>query len=36
MAHFLKWKEYHQILDQFKLFIYPRSKSNKIPETFKT
>ena len=30
MAHFLKWKDYDQILDQFKLFIYPRSKSGKI------
>ena len=31
MAHFTKWKDHDQILDQFKLFVYPRSKSDKIP-----
>ena len=34
MEHFDQWKEYHQILEQFQIFVYPRSQSNKIPETF--
>ncbi len=34
MEHFDRWKEYHQILKQFQIFVYPRSQSNKIPETF--
>lgn len=31
MAQFERWKEHNQILDQFHLFIYPRSQSGKIP-----
>ena len=34
MEHFVRWKEYQQILEQFQIFVYPRSQSNKIPETF--
>ena len=34
MEHFDRWKEYQQILEQFQIFVYPRSQSNKIPETF--
>ena len=31
MAYFDRWKEHDQILDQFHLFVYPRSQSDKIP-----
>ena len=30
MAYFDRWKEHGQILDQFHLFVYPRSQSDKI------
>ena len=30
LAHFNQWKDHNRILDQFQLFVYPRSKSNKI------
>ena len=31
IAHFDQWKAHDQILDQFQLFVYPRSQSDKIP-----
>lgn len=33
MAHFDRWKDHRQILEQFQIFVYPRAQSNKIPET---
>tara|TARA_B100001250_G_scaffold398760_1_gene407382 strand:- start:1718 stop:2299 length:582 start_codon:yes stop_codon:yes gene_type:complete len=30
LAHFNQWKDHNRILDQFQLFVYPRSKSDKI------
>jgi nicotinate-nucleotide adenylyltransferase len=31
VAMFDRWKEHNQILDQFQIFVYPRSQSDKIP-----
>jgi nicotinate-nucleotide adenylyltransferase len=36
MAYFDRWKEHDQILDQFHLFVYPRSQSDKIPSRLLT
>lgn len=31
MVHFEQWKGHDQILDKFRIFVYPRSLSDKIP-----
>ena len=31
IMHFDCWKAYRQILEQFQLYVYPRTQSNKIP-----
>ena len=31
IAHFDQWKSYQQILEQFEIFVYPRSQSDTIP-----
>ena len=31
VAMFDRWKEHNQILDQFQIFVYPRSQSDEIP-----
>ncbi len=33
MAHFSQWKDHRQILDQFQLYVYPRTHSDKTPAT---
>mgnify|MGYP001182622279 CR=1 FL=1 len=31
IMHFDRWKAYRQILEQFQLYVYPRTQSDKIP-----
>jgi len=31
IMHFDRWKAYRQILEQFQLYVYPRTHPNKIP-----
>ena len=28
-----KWKDHHKIIEQFKLYVYPRTQSDKIPSS---